>query len=338
MQAERPLTSNPKKISFITDQMWACAWYRCHVPGMELHRRGHDVVLHEDIGSLAGRTPDVLVIQAMVHPQLFEEMQRVKASGGRIIFDMDDEPFSLHPDNPGHVFWARPEAQDMLVKFLRAADVVTTTTPELAEGLGRFQRDTVVLPNMLPAEYWPSERLPARDTDELVVGWAGSSSHAPDLREIQDILIQILDRFPKVQIHVAGAQPGWFRQLHPRLKFLQPVRIEQYSDLISGFDIALAPLLDSKFNRSKSDLKAVEYGMLGLPVVASKLPAYSRFIRHGENGFLAVTQRDWLQRVSALIQDRGLRDTLGANVRRAAQNRVIERHIGRWEKVYGIQE
>lgn len=337
MDAERPLTTDPKKISFVADEMWACAWYRCHVPGVELHRRGHDVVLHEDVRSLSSRTPDVLVIQSLSSPEIYREVERLRAAGTFIVYDIDDDPFALHPENPGFGFWSQTHVQDMFVRLLRASDAVTTTTPELAENLQRFNSNVIVLPNMLPSEYWPSERPPIRDETPLVVGWAGSTSHAPDIREIEDVLSQILDRHESVEVHVAGALPQWFHRIHPRLRFLQPVRIEQYPQLIAGFDIALAPLADSRFNRAKSDLKAVEYGMLGLPVVASKMPSYSRFIRHGENGFLAGTTKDWLQRISALIEDRDLRDTMGAGLRRAAQSRVIERHIGRWEKVYGIE-
>lgn len=337
MEAERPITAHPKKISFVADQLWACAWYRCHVPGMELLRRGHDVVLYEDVHAAVGRDSDVLVVQATVHPELLKEITRLRAQGRLTVYDMDDDPFALHAENPGQHFWGRPEVQEMLIQMLRAVDVVTTTTPELAETLRRFNKNVAVLPNQLPSEHWPTERLPIKDGNDLVVGWAGSSSHAPDLREVHDLLIQLLERYPNIEVHLAGARPEWFRTLHPRLKFLQPVRIEQYADLVSGFDIALAPLADTRFNRAKSDLKVVEYGMLGLPVVASKMPSYARFVRNGENGFLAASSKDWLQRVSALIEDRELRDRLGAGLRRAAQNRVIERHVGRWETVYGIE-
>ena len=37
---------------------------------------------------------------------------------------------------------------------------------------------------------------------------------------------------------------------------------------LSG-DIGICPLVDDEFNRNKSQIKAIEYGLLGLPVVAS---------------------------------------------------------------------
>ena len=39
-------------------------------------------------------------------------------------------------------------------------------------------------------------------------------------------------------------------------------------------DFAVAPLVDTPFNRCKSDLKILEYSALGLPVIASDLPQY----------------------------------------------------------------
>lgn len=336
MEAERPLATTPKRIAYIADNTWACAWYRCHAPGMELLRRGHDVTLHEEIRTLAREKPDVLIVQAMVHPDLFRIATQLQSEGTLLVYDQDDEPFSLHPENPGYGFWNAPDVQEMVARFLRAADIVTTTTPELADSFRRFNRQVVVLPNMLPSEHWPRERRPVVERQPLVVGWAGSSSHAPDLREIEDLLLQTLERFEQVEVHLAGAREHWLRRTHPRLKLLAPVVIEEYAGLLDGFDIALAPLANNKFNRGKSDLKAVEYGMIGLPVIASKMPSYERLIRQGENGFLAVTQKDWLQRLSALIQDCVLRDRLGSALHAQARQRIIELNIGAWEKVYGI--
>lgn len=340
MEAERPLTANPKKISYVVPLAWACAWYRAHVPGMELHRRGHDVIMHEDVQSLssylADNDPDVQVIQAMVSPQILDIVKRLASRDTLVVFDMDDDPLSVQAANPGAVFWGRHEVQQLLAEVARTVDVITTTTPELAEVFSRFNKNVFVLPNQLPSEHWPSERMPLRDSETLVVGWAGSESHVQDMGAIQDVLFQILERHTDVEVHLAGTRPEWFHRTHPRLRLVESVKIEQYPQLLAGFDIAIAPLLDNKFNRAKSDLKVVEYGMLGLPVVASKSPSYCRFIRHGENGLLAGSDKDWLKALSALIESRDLRDKLGGNIRRAAQNRVIERHIGKWEKVYGI--
>jgi glycosyltransferase involved in cell wall biosynthesis len=54
------------------------------------------------------------------------------------------------------------------------------------------------------------------------------------------------------------------------------------------FDIGLSPLRDTQFARSKSPLKALEYGALGIPVVAANVEPYASFVRHGETGSCAA--------------------------------------------------
>jgi hypothetical protein len=53
----------PARILYVVEDMWGCAWYRAHVPGMELIRRGHEVVLHERIHEPSVEMCDILVFQ-----------------------------------------------------------------------------------------------------------------------------------------------------------------------------------------------------------------------------------------------------------------------------------
>lgn len=334
----RPITSDPKRVLYVADALFACAWYRCHVPGIELMRYGHEVELRDRPGHMAGEDAQVFISQASLGPAALAEVNRLNTRGALTIYDMDDDPWTLQPDNPAHDYWHDPGTQERLGAMLRSVKMITTTTPELAERLGRFNSNVVVLPNMLPSEFWPAERRPVRDTDNLVIGWAGGNAHRPDIREIDDVLFQILDRYPNVELHLCGAQEDWLSRMHPRIVLVETVPISEYASVLEGFDIALAPLADNRFNAGKSDLKFLEYAMMGLPVVASKMPSYARSIRHGETGFVAASHKDWLQRLRLLIEDAGLRDRVGANARAWAESRTIEHNIGRWKKAYGIAD
>ena len=62
-----------------------------------------------------------------------------------------------------------------------------------------------------------------------------------------------------------------------------------------GLDLALAPLEDNLFNRCKSNLKFLEYGACGYPVIASDIECY-------RGSGLPVTlvknrYRDWLEAI-----------------------------------------
>ena len=60
---------------------------------------------------------------------------------------------------------------------------------------------------------------------------------------------------------------------------------------MSESDIALAPLeMGNIFCRAKSEIKFVEAGALGLPVVASDIAPFRDSITPGEDGFLAADE------------------------------------------------
>ena len=54
-----------------------------------------------------------------------------------------------------------------------------------------------------------------------------------------------------------------------------------------GWDVGLAPLADTAFNRCKSAIKTLDYAALGLAVVASDVAAYRGSLADGPGGMLA---------------------------------------------------
>jgi glycosyltransferase involved in cell wall biosynthesis len=77
-------------------------------------------------------------------------------------------------------------------------------------------------------------------------------------------------------------------------------------------DIALAPLeRNNIFCRAKSEIKFVEAGALGVPVIASRVDAYCDAITDGVNGYLASNETEWVAALRSLIQDRSLRLRMG---------------------------
>lgn len=324
------------RIGYMANALRACAWYRCVVPGVSLMKRGDDAMIHSDVAPLCERPPEVFVSQAVLDPTVLKFIEALNEDGRMTVFDLDDEPWAVRPDNPAAVQWMNQEAQELLAAMMRSVQLVTTTTPELAERFRRFNSNVRVLPNMLPADLWPERRREVSESEKLVLGWAGGNAHREDLRLVEDVLHQILDRYPNLVARLAGAQKSWFDRVHERFEFPEPVSIEEYPGLLSTFDIAIAPLTDNRFNEGKSDLKALEYSMVGLPVIASKSASYSRSIRHGESGLLARSAKDWLQGLRSLIESADLRDRMGGEARAWAETRTIDPHIGAWEKAYGI--
>lgn len=324
-------------IFYIVDDYHGCGWYRCHVPGMELQRRGHHVVLNDGLGPEQVQASDVIVFQRQWRPQAIQAMQYAQSLGKVTVFELDDDLWNLHPSNPAYEVWNRPDMLGGLETLLRAADVVTTTTPILAGQLKRFNANVRVLPNMLPGEHWRVGRERPDGYERVAIGWAGSASRWRDLAITKDVVMQVLERYPQVDMLVAGDNSNMVFPPHDRIRQLRPVKIEQYPELVAEFDVGIAPVVDSRFNQAKSDLKFMEYGILGIPTVASNVEAYTHSIVGGENGFLAKNDKAWLKYLRRLIEEPDLRESMGAKAKEFAEERTIEGNVGLWEKAYGIE-
>jgi glycosyltransferase involved in cell wall biosynthesis len=312
------------------------AWYRCHTPGMALKRAGYEVLLTDQPSDKDIELSDVLVLERLWQPALVDAVKQIRSNGTFVVFDLDDDYWSIPALNPVSEIWDTQRLRG-LTDVMRSCDLVTVPTKALADQVRKFVDRVRVLPNMLPEEYWPAvppARQPRGD-GPLVVGWAGSSSHVADFSVVRSIAIDLLERHPEVELHLAGAQPDWIEP-HDRIRFIDSVSIEEYPNILAGFDIGIAPLEDTRFNRSKSDLKFLEYGMIGLPVVASKVGPYPDCIRHGENGLLASSPKDWLKHLTALVEDASLRERLGCASRENAERRLMGDHTAKWESAYGL--
>lgn len=324
------------RISFVAEQLASCAWYRCQVPGRALAGAGYDVQVADWVNYDRLMASDVVVFQRPSQPPIVGLIRDLVSRGKTVAIDMDDDLWHLHPTNPVYNAWKTPENIQALEECIRAATLATAATPDLANLMSRLNKNAVVLPNMMHRDEWP-ETPPEKDTGErLIVGWAGSTSHIPDLHQLVGVFETLLEKRDSIEVHVVGAPSGFFKA-HPRLRELASVDLEHYPQLIAGFDIGLAPLIDISFNRCKSDLKFLEYALVGAATIASDVAAYHRTIKHGETGMLVKSPKDWLKYVTLLLDNAELRQKLRVQARAYAGTRFSDDNVGLWEKAYGLK-
>jgi glycosyltransferase involved in cell wall biosynthesis len=79
------------------------------------------------------------------------------------------------------------------------------------------------------------------------------------------------------------------------------------------------PLPDAPFERGKCGYKLIQCMACGVPVVASPVGVNVTLIRHGENGFLAETDDQWLEALERLRDDSTFRERMGRASRRTVE-------------------
>jgi glycosyltransferase involved in cell wall biosynthesis len=88
-----------------------------------------------------------------------------------------------------------------------------------------------------------------------------------------------------------------------------------------GFDIGMAPLVDNSFNRSKSNLRWLEYSSLGIPTVASNVGHFAQTIVNGKTGLLADTPEDFTAALESLILDTKKRKAIAGEAKQEVFNK-----------------
>ncbi len=239
------------RILYIAESINACAWYRCVTPGRALLALGHGVRVDEAITAQSADWADVVVFQRVHNPTIGDAIRHCRAAGKLTVYEIDDDLWNVHRDSAAHSFYARPEVLHATQDGLRLCDLVTTTTTPLAVRLKAMNRQVRVLPNMLPDKFWAFDEPVEQTEDRIVIGWAGSNTHLPDLKLLSGVVEQLLDRYDNVEFAWAGMQEVPLRR-HERMRMLDPVSLEEYPQLLGNFHIGLAPVVDSVFNESRA--------------------------------------------------------------------------------------
>lgn len=123
-----------------------------------------------------------------------------------------------------------------------------------------------------------------------------------------------------------GERSQYLRFLVNRRISLEAWGADSVYDAMQRADIGIIPIevggvLDSTGAwKVKSENRLTLKMAMGLPVVATPIPAYEPVIEQGVNGFLARSPGEWLQHLSAL-RDPALRQSVGQQARQTALER-----------------
>jgi len=203
------------------------------------------------------------------------------------------------------------------------ADMVTVATRALRDYLLPYNANIKVISNYLNDRFWQFRNtfLPPETQRKIIIGYMGGHSHRPDLAMLLPALRSILEKYPqRIKFHFWGIDPPQELMPYSEVDWFPPPSFN-YQDFVAYFqtqeaDIVIAPLQDNLFNTCKSPIKYFEYSANGMPGVYSNIQPYSEVISDGEDGFLASSINDWVDKLSLLIEDADLRKKFVAQSQR----------------------
>lgn len=362
--ALQPSAAPTPKILWLHADKAGCGSYRCWTPaltleeiGFENHFLQHQSIPPRRVGDLSDTglqdlaEMDLVVFQRAVGTIFSEWIRACRRKRIPTIYELDDNLWDVAKHNPAAHFWHRKDVQKILNDQLAMVDHIICSTPPLREQVmaatGRPGTEVLVCYNHLHPSVWGQEAIPPNSPrhdngSSIVLGWQGSNTHDTDFAEAAVALSRIIQDFPQTIVRFFGNVPSSVRGRIPesRFQWSKGVPFDKYPPTLAfmNFDIGLAPITDSKFNRAKSNLKWLEYSALGVPTVASRVYPYASSIEEGRTGFLASTPDEWYAALAQLVQDADVRKRVGQQAKTTVWSEWVNTvRIAPWRKAFNDQ-
>ena len=290
-------------VSYLQSDVTGCSYYRLVQVRNELNNRGY--IKCYDAPHNYSPLSDIVIWQRYDALEILYNFDDTKIN----IYELDDNLWAL-PDYLGSTKDYFIQRLDDISDFINKCDYVTTTTDYLADEISKhtgFPRDKIItIPNYLNTKILFIGKT--SQDGKVRIAWTMDTRRKDfDIIPVEKTLHKLLKEYPdKLEITFFGDVPKSFiKEKNVRIVPFNK-NIEEYymSLMIHPIDIGICPAQDTIFNNSKSNLKAIEYGAIGIPVVASPISPYNGIkdmIR------IAKTPKDWYNHLKELIETKYLR-------------------------------
>ena len=322
----RPL---PVALTFAADQA-GCGHYRIIQPSAAMREFGVATVdvCHRYLSPVEMErvSPDTMVLQRQLTEDQIKLQKRVARFNKCFKVAELDDYLPQVPRKSAHHGTLPKDILKTMRKSLTLVDRFVVSTQGLAEMMQGMHPDIRVVENHLPLHWWADVKGERRTGRKPRVGWGGAAGHRGDLELIADVVEALSD---EVEWVFFGMCPDMLKPFVHEI--VPPVAIGDYPGRLASLnlDLALAPLEDNTFNQCKSNLRLLEYGACGFPVVCSDVRPYQ--------GDLPVTRvkprfRDWVDAIRMHTHDLDAAAKAGDALRAAVHRdwMLDEKHARFW--------
>jgi len=229
------------------------------------------------------------------------------------VADYDDAIFHRYDMN--HLHTVRFFLGRKIDKVMKNASIVIVGNEYLADrsrqaGVRRIE----YLPTVVDLEKYSGYQSTCH-SNLITIGWIGTPVTQGYLQKIAHSLSVVCQR-DWARVVLIGANNPQFQNV--------PVVIRSWSEEtevagIQDFDIGIMPIPDDPWERGKCGYKLIQYMACGKPVVASPVGANTEIVKHGVNGFLAGSPREWLEALTILRDNPSLRRKMGVAGRKMVE-------------------
>ncbi len=292
---------------------------------------------------------DIIFVQReafMTGSTFFE--RRFKKSGAKLVFDFDDAIWNLDVSEGNKRFgWLKNPGKT--AELIAMSDLVIAGNQYLASYAKRHNKNVVIIPTTIDTKEYVSVRSVVRlsgaevnDADSnssllgsarsdksspICIGWSGSITTIKHFEFALPFLRELKKKYgSQIEIKVIG--DGSYVNEELGIRGIAWKKDDEIKEL-SSFDIGIMPLPDDEWAKGKCGLKGLQYMALGIPTVMSPVGVNTEIIQDGENGMLATTTDEWVEKLTALINSSALRSSIGEKASATVESRFSVKSLKR---------
>ena len=231
----------------------------------------------------------------------------------KIIYDFDDAIWHLNYSDKNKI--ARFFKSPWKVKYIcKWADKIITGNEYLANYAKLYNKNVIVIPTTIDTNYHKSIKI---NTDNMTIGWTGTLTTLKHLSIIIPVIRRLEKQYDFDFLVISNENPKLDLDSFKFSKWDKDTEIQD----LSSIDIGVMPLYNEQWEKGKCGFKGLQYMSLEIPTIMSPVGVNTEIIDDGINGLIVKTEDDWYAKLSLLINNKKLRQTLGKAGRKTVEAR-----------------
>jgi glycosyltransferase involved in cell wall biosynthesis len=263
---------------------------------------------------LTVQKPDLIFIYreaSLFGPAIIEKI--VRRWNIPIIYDID-EPLFVPYISPSNGVLNKLKFFSKINELMAMSDSVFSVNQSIKNHALQYNDKVDIVPMTVDLDRYSPRKNAISASKKPIITWVGTVTNQPNI----DLIVPALREVKKThdfEFRIIADVDMPIKDLDINfIPWAYDIEVPNLQEAMIG----VAPVKDSVWSPYKFFFKTVQYMSLGIPVVASAVGSNTEIIQDGENGFLAKTEAEWVEKIKILLEDATLRQSMGEKARKTA--------------------